>query len=175
MTRRQRHHRVVTGVLAVALLLGILNHAPWRLMALAVETFVVDEGYVRISQADDHYWRCLDLAARLERLGWTVTYEPLSASYFGVTDPHDHTIRINETLHWNARLATLAHEAGHVFQPARLTQNQSEMYAESVAALVAHDGLREHARYLATLKGDLVTMIMYWPDIYNVAGMLTHS
>lgn len=159
------------------LMLGILVHAPWRLMGLIAETMVVSPGATRTSQADDQYWQALDLEARLVSLGWEVSYAP-QLSYrgqqaYGLTDPNEHTVQIDETLHWNARFAVLAHEGGHIMARGYLSTVQSEAFAESVAALVSHNGLREHARYLAAFRTDaILTMLVQWRAIYRAADVL---
>lgn len=139
------------------------------------ETMVTSAGKVRLKIGNDKYWECLDLQQTLGGLGWRVTYEKDlmgTSGIFGDMDPNRRVIRIDASLSWNERFEVLAHEGAHTLQPYRLTENQAEVFAESVSMLVAHDGLREHARYLATMRGDLLVMIAYWPDIYRAAAVL---
>lgn len=155
----------------------LLAHAPWRLMVLAAEVLVVSRGHIHTDPGHDQYWQARDLETRLTSLGWTVTYRRALTVYgteaYGVTQPSERAITIDADLSWNARLATLAHEGGHVLQPAWLDRNQGEAFAESVAALVAHDGLREHARYLASMRADFVIVVLVeWRAIYRAAYVL---
>lgn len=90
-----------------------------------------------------------------------------------MTNLHTHTVKVSEALHWNARFAVLAHEGGHIMARGYLNRAQHEAFAESVAALVARDGLREHARYLAEYRIDaILTMLVHWRAIYRAAGVL---
>lgn len=168
----------IRSVILLLLLLFIAEHGPWRLMALSAEVLTTPRGYVRTSNGNDQYWRALDLQGHLEAAGWRVSYDAgiLDQGLYGYTDPLDHSIHVDASLSWNARFATLAHEGAHTLQPARLTVNQREVFAESVAALVTRDGLREHARYLALLKADFVTeAIVDWQAIYRAAGILDND
>lgn len=168
--------------LLIFLLLTIALHAPWRLLALCAETLVVSPGLTRVSQGDDLYWEALALEARLVDFGWAVSYEKdprvvvgfmQTVPVYGVTDDHEHTITIDEALHWNARFAVLAHEGGHTFQRSWLNRNQGETFAEAVAMLVSHDGLREHARYLSSYRVEaILTMLVEWRAIYRAAAVL---
>ncbi len=163
--------------LLLFLMLGVFIHAPWRLAALAAETLVIAPGLTRTSDQDDQYWQALDLQRRLENMGWTVTYVPgisrEGQKVYGVTDPSAHTITMDAGLRWNARLAILAHEGGHTLQSGWLTRNQGETFAEAVATLISHDGLREHARYLTGFRADAVlTILVEWRAIYRAAAVL---
>ena len=173
---RGKHKRILLDrcklILLSVLLTFVALHAPWRLSWLAIETLVMQPGYLRMPQGVDSYWHVKDLEARLTILGWTISYQPDSERYYGVTSYNQHTIVINESLSWNAKYAVLAHEGGHALQPPRLTQEQSEIFAESVAALVTGWKVREPARYMASLKGDLLIMAVYWQEIYRAANML---
>ena len=163
------------AVLAV-LVAVILAHAPWRLSALFVETLAVDTGPVQLRASADGYWVAQRLEQRLSQLGWHVEYIPAlnvwGMPVYGATFPGERAVRIAAELSWADRAAVLAHEGAHGLQPPRLTEGQSEVFAESVAMLVAHDGLREHARYLANLRGDLIVMIVEWRAIYRAAAVL---
>ena len=163
--------------LFVLLLSTIAIHAPWRLMALAVETLVVQPGPTRFSSDNDKYWDALELEARLIDLGYMVGYGPQlivnGQSAYGLMAPGEHVIMIDQRLSWNARFAVLAHEGGHVLQRGWYTRAQGEAFAESVAALVAHDGLREHARYMSGFKMDAIwVMLTDWRAIYRAARTL---
>ena len=165
--------------LVLALLVTLIAfHAPWRLMALGVETVLMSPAHTRTSDGDDKYWKALDLELKLISLGWEVSYQPrLSLNgqeVYGLTDPGPRIVLIDARLHWNARLAVLAHEAGHIMSPMGLTREQGEVFAESVGALVSHDGLREHARYLADVKAEVLVMAIFWRDIYRAAAVLEH-
>lgn len=160
------------------LVLFIISHAPWRLMALVVETFVVSPGLTHTSTADDKYWEVLALEGRLTDMGWPVGYEAsLNANgsrAYGVTDPRTHTITLDSTLHWSDRYAVLAHEGGHVLQPGWVGRVDGEIFAESVAVLVANDKIREHARYLSAHRFEVLMFIaVEWRAIYHAAAVLT--
>lgn len=165
--------------LLVFLLLTIGAHAPWKLMALFAETLVVSPGFTRTDEGQDKYWQCQELIDKLERFGWDVEFvNGLEAQgIYGLTmvDPVEgvRSIKIEETLSWNARYNVLAHEGGHTLVPTwSISRGQNEVFAESVAALMAHDGLREHARYLAKHRGDIFIMVAFWPEIYRAAATL---
>ena len=159
-------------ILLSVLLTFVALHAPWRLSWLAVETLAMQPGYLRMPDGVDNYWRAKDLEARLANLGWTVSYEEDHPNYFGQTRYNDHAIVVNKSLSWNAKYAVLAHEGGHVLQPPRLTNEQSEIFAEAVAAMVTGLKVREPARYMASLKGDVLIMVVYWQEIYRAADTL---
>ena len=160
------------GVLAV-LVASILAHAPWRLMVLFAEALVASPGHAVTSTANNKYWQCQDLWTTLERrLGWTVKFEDLNANLYGMTDTPHRIILINSSLSWNGRYAVLAHEGGHALQPSFISDTQGEAFAESVAALVAHDGLWEHARYIARVRSDIFVLVVEWRAIYRAAAIL---
>lgn len=162
-------------LLSVILLTLLALTIPWRLAALFAEALVVSPGLTRTQSGTDDYWAALDLQARLERLGWAVQYKPGLADdcgCYGLTSFHSRDIYIEDALSWNARFAVLAHEAGHTLEPPRLTENQGEVFAEAVATLIARDGLRDHARYLASMRGDLFTMVAYEREIYATVATL---
>lgn len=153
----------------------VVEHAPWRLMALCAETMAMQPSRSHITQADDQYWDALKLESQLINLGWAVSYDDGMAAQnlYGLTVSRDHEIHIEKSLHWNQRFAILAHEGGHTLEPGYLDRAQGEVFAESVAALVAHDGLREHARYLARVKlVTVVTLLLEWQRIYRAAALL---
>lgn len=163
--------------LLITLIAVLTLIAPWRLLTLGTEALVMRAGNVRTSPGTDKYWLVQDLEVRLRRFGWKVTYVKGlmdNANAFGMTIPDDRSILVDESLSWNERYSVLLHEAGHTQQPFRMTQEQAEVFAESVAALMADDGLREHARYLAGLKPNVVpTLAVLWPDVYRAAANLT--
>lgn len=155
----------------------ILFHFPWRLAGLWMETCVVDRGYSEMSDGDDMYWPALNLEAKLIHMGWQVQYEPgleiRGEAAYGMTIPEERLILIGARLHWNARYAVLAHEAGHVLSSGWTTRNQDEAFAEAVATLVAKDGLRQHARYMARFRADaLIYLIAEWRSISRAAAFL---
>lgn len=164
-------------VLLAVLLTLIVTHAPWRLAVLGVESMFLTPGYARISTENTRYWDALDLTQSLENLGYRVEYVPKIVyngnEALGVTMPEMRKIFIDQTQTWNARFTTLAHEGGHVLQPAGLTEGQGEVFAEAVAFLVDGGGAREHARYIARYRGDTIVMLLaYWPEMYRAASLL---
>lgn len=164
-------------LLAVLLTL-ILAFAPWRLVALAGETMMMRPSISHFTSRDDLYYEALALEARLLALGYSVKYQTglnfMGQEAWGLTVPTEHQIYVEERLHWNARYAVLAHEAGHVLQPDWVDREEGDAFAEIVAALVTHDGLREHARFLARSKGAfLITAIAGWQEAYHAADLLT--
>lgn len=163
-------------LLLVSLLSVLLVIAPWRLLNLAAHTLVGRPGTIHTTQKVDRYWDVVELQTRLELLGWDVSYHRDLRVYgqpaYGVTDPSSHRIVIDEALYWNDRLAVLAHEAGHTVQPA-LTAQGFECWAESVAYLVAQDGVTEHARYLSPYKYTCVAlMVTHWPELYAAKTLI---
>lgn len=164
----------------VALLLlstFIAFHAPWRVMALVVEAEFMKPGPVRFTQTTDHYWDCAYLERRLSNIGYSVAYRPnlraLGGPVYGYTNSHTHEIVVDANLSWDARYAVLAHEAGHVLQPWWLDGGQPEVFAEMVSTIMSRDGIREHARYLADQKLDvLVVALAEWPAAYHAAAAL---
>lgn len=158
-------------VLLAVLATLVVEHAPWRLMALLAEVPFVDKTAVRLPDQNTRYWDVQDLEQQLREQGWTVEYtSELDEGTKGETDSRARSIRLSDKLPWDARLAVLAHEAGHTQQPVWATHNQSEAYAELAAALIAHDGLREHARYLARMRGDVFLLaVMEWRALYRTA------
>jgi hypothetical protein len=155
----------------------ILAHAPWYLLALGVQTLWMNPGHTQFSTEDDAYWDALRLEARLIDLGWAVNYShDLNSggqAAYGLTSQSEHTVWIDQSMHWNARFAVLAHEGGHILQPGWMTREQGEIFAETVSALVSRDGLREHARYLSRYKLDFMLItFMEWRQIYRAAAVL---
>lgn len=155
---------------------------PWRLAALGVEVFTVKPGQTRFTDKNDHYWDALQLELNLIRLGYKVQYvrdlevhEPGgSHKVDGVTYPALHLIQIEEALSWNARAGILAHEGGHALQPLWVQGEDGESFAETVAALVGGNGLREHARYMSRFKGAFFFIaIAEWRAAYSAAAQLT--
>ncbi len=110
-------------------------------------------------------------------MGYSVGFGPNleldGAKAYGITDTVNHLILIDRSLSWDARFSVLAHEGGHVLEPGWSSTAQGECFAEMVSTLVAHDGLREHARYLARFKVEAIVMLLTeWPAIYNAAAVL---
>jgi hypothetical protein len=162
---------------AILLLLAafIVEHAPFRLAALAVATAAAPGGVTRVAAGDDRYWDALDLELRLIHTGWTVAYKPHPTmngeEVYGVTNSGDRTVVIDADLHWNARYSVLAHEFGHTQQPAWLDRAQGEAFAEAVSYLLAGGDVREHARYLRGARPEsLLVFLTEWQDIYRAAG-----
>lgn len=153
---------------------------PWRLAAIGAESFLVSPGMLRQTQSNSHYWECQTLEIRLARkYGWKIEYVPglmdSDASAYGVTDPRARTIYVDASLSWDERYLVLLHEGAHALQPfARMNTGEKEVFAESVAALLSPKGVRESARYMSTMKIDVVlTMLFNWRDIYHVADELS--
>lgn len=159
-------------------LAGLMVHMPWKVAATVVEAEWLRPGRAHLTQRTDAYWRALSLEARLVNLGYTVTYKHglsyMGVEAYGLTVRSTHQIFIEESLSWNDRFAVLAHEGGHVFEPGWLVGWQSDVFAEMVAMLVADDGIREHARWLAGAKLDvLVVGLAAWPEVYHAAAVLS--
>ncbi len=177
ITWRDRSRSGTTSLLVATLLLGFCaEHAPWRLMGLVAESMVLRAGNDRVITGTNRYWDEQDLELRLNMLGWSVEYIPLKErGFFGRTEfrGFGRKIFIDNSLSWNARYSVLAHEGAHGLQPLRMTEQQSEAFAEDVSALVCHDGFREHARYLASMRQDaLLTALVYWREMYHAASVL---
>jgi hypothetical protein len=150
---------------------------PFRILALAGETFWVRPGEAHYDAGTDRYWDTLQLEATLISRGWAVGYVESITYYgnpaWGLTNRTDHTIYVEDSLRWNARLAILAHEAGHTMQPSWLNPEEADCFAESVSALVSRDGLRNHAHYLARSRWTcLGTMLAVYPEMYRAAATL---
>lgn len=153
---------------------------PWRLAALGVEVLAMHPGPTRPTQSNGRFWDAMSIELRLLDLGWQVKYaaspEFNGQAAFGMTDPEHHIIVIDSALSWDMRFTVLAHEGGHVLEPGWMTRSQGEVFAETVSALASHDGLREHARYLARYKVDFVLIsIMEWQGMYRAAAVLTEQ
>lgn len=168
----------------VALLACVWNLTPWRLLALLSETFVVHPGLTRVVQTNERYWDTMSLQERINELGYSVKYTKglvIQTGMFEVTPIYGLTkkgegsiaIEIEAGLSWDARYAILAHEGGHIFQSEMYSQAEGEAFAEAVAMLISHDGVREHARYLANRKLALFTLIaLDSARIYRAAAVL---
>lgn len=162
---------------ATVFFLLVALHAPWRVMTLATQVFFLAPSRVHVDNGTSRYWEALSLESKLEMMNYSVTYasglEVDGNDVYGVTDMTRHAIVVDAGLSWNARLAVLAHEAGHTLQPGWVTTRQAEAFAETVAMLVSHDGYREHARYLAQHRMDaLFMMVVEWPAMYHAASVL---
>lgn len=164
--------------LALGILLAFLWVAtPFRLIGLGGEALMMRPGLTHFTNDDSRYWQTLELEARIETLGWNVTYTPHLAldgvEVYGVTDPNTHGIYIDGTLHWSARAAVLAHEMAHTTQPPWLSGREADCYAEAVSAILVGDSLREHARYMASARWScLGVLIGEFPAIYHAAAFL---
>jgi hypothetical protein len=162
--------------LVIVLALFAAYLAPWRLIALGAQSIYMRPGLVHTAAGTDHYWDAKDLENRLRRFGWSVAYDKgliENSGAYGMTQFFERKITVDDSLSWNERYAVLLHEAGHTQQPYRLTTGQGEVFAESVSALAGTGGLREHARYLAGLKADVLpVLLIHWSDIYRAADNL---
>jgi len=170
---------VLAGILAV-----VLSFVPWRLYALLGETFFVHPGLTRTVETNQRYWDAAILQERIEELGYPVKYtKGLTVQVnmfqmmpvYGVTRKDDGkvSIGVEAGLSWDARYAILAHEGGHIFQSEMYSGSEGEAFAEAVAMLVSHDGIREHARYLSNKKLALFTVIaLDSARIYRAAAVL---
>lgn len=166
--------------LLLALLLAfIVEHAPWRLLALMSEALVLRPGLTQVVQTNDRYWDAQALQIRLYALGWTVTYQhPVvmgEQEVYGQTILQLHLIQVDSALSWDARFAVLAHEGAHALQdiPEWSDSGEGEGFAEAVAAVMAQDGFREHARYLSSHKLALLNTIVFkHARVYRVAALL---
>jgi len=160
-----------------AVLALLISMAPFRLMGLTAEMFMLRPGNTHNAATTAHYWDVQDLSTRLNRLGWRIIYAtPITMDgdrVYGITVFDEHVIAIDSGLAWDARYAVLAHEGGHTHQPFWVDKAQGDCYAEAVATLVAQDGIREHARYLADNRWTcLGVFLAEWPSIYNTAATL---
>lgn len=168
----------VVGSLLGWLLVTSVISFPWKLSALALESFVIEPSVVQQHADNDKYWDVKTLTVRLRiRYGFEVEYVPnllLTEHAYGVTYAWPkRLIQIDDSLSWSERYRVLTHEAAHVLQPMRMTDQENEVFAESVSALITHDGLVEHARYLSEFKSVLpVTFLFRWRDIYKAAEQL---
>lgn len=157
-------------------ILTIALSAPWKLMVVATEAMFLTPGYSRMnSPGTEQYWDALALQSRLGSLGWEVSFESGlgEKGMYGLTNSDEHAVLIEDSLTWNGRYNILAHEGGHTMQPSWVRPGpQSEIFAESVAALMGKDGLIEHARYMARYRADLHVLIYMWPSIYHAAAVL---
>jgi hypothetical protein len=170
---------ILASILAV-----VLCFVPWRLGALLAETFVVHPGLTRVVQTNSRYWDVAILQERIEELGYPVKYtKGLTVQInmfqmmpvYGVTRKDDGkvSIEVEADLSWDARYAILAHEGGHIFQSEIYSGPEGEAFAEAVAMLVSHDGIREHARYLSNKKWALFTIVaLDSARIYRAAAVL---
>jgi hypothetical protein len=170
----------------LALLLAgyIALATPWKLAALMVETFYVHPGLTRMTQTHTRYWDVAILKERIEALGYTVKFTKdltmpsmfQSIRVYGLTEKGGGkaSIQVDEGLSWDMRYDVLAHEGGHIFQSERYSEEESEAFAEAVATIVTHNGLREHARYLASHKLALFTVLLLdSAKVYRAAAVLT--
>lgn len=160
------------------LLAYIVANAPWRLLVLAAETFAVRPGPPHFTVDESRFWQAIHLEERLMSMAWRVGYQPqvvfAGQPAYGVTLPNEHVIMVDSGLHWSARAAVLAHEAGHTVEPIWVSRVEGDCFAESVATLIMHDGYRDHARFLASARWTcLGLMLAEFPAIYHAADLLT--
>ncbi len=150
---------------------------PFRILGLAGVTLFAHPGQPRFTQDDSQFWTAIDLEERLEGMGWSVSYvsRPMidTQPVFGLTNPMLHQIIVDADLHWSARAAVLAHEAGHTLQPAWVGTAEGDCFAEGVSALVVRDGLMDHARYMAPARWTCAFfMLAEFPSMYHAAHVL---
>lgn len=169
--------RALRLILVGFLFLLVVEHAPMRLMLAAAEAcYYPPMQRLRMPSGTDAYWQVQDLETGLRRFGWEIKYVPDLMSdegAYGMTMPRERLIVVDESLSWNARYVTLAHEAGHALTPARFSEGQGEAFAEGVAVVLRAGDIRDHARYLASLRADLPVLGLYWREIYHAAAALT--
>ncbi len=141
-------------------LMWLWTITPFRLLALSAELPFVRPGTTRLATTDGRYWDVLALEGRLMALGYTVGYAPglrvEGVEALGLTN-------------------TVTHEGGHVLAPAWVSTGH-ECFAEGVAMLVAHDGVRNHARYLAAIPWTCIGIYLTeFPSLYAAAAILSDS
>src|SRR3954464_991246 len=92
---------------AILLLLAafIVEHAPFRLAALAVATAAAPRGVTRVAAGDDRDWAPPAPERRPTPPGWRGAYKPPPTmngeEVYGVTNSGDRTVVIDADLHWN--------------------------------------------------------------------------
>lgn len=173
-------------VIALLLALYIALYTPWKLCALMGETFFVSPGLTRVVQTHNRYWDVAMLKERIEAMGYSVRFTKgltmpsmfQTIPVYGLTEKGSGAahIQVEEGLSWDMRYDVLAHEGGHIFQSERYSEEESEAFAEAVATIVTHNGLREHARYLASHKLALFTiLVLDSAKVYRAAAVLTEN
>jgi hypothetical protein len=150
--------------------------APWRVMFFTARVLVQTPARAVQDTGVDRYDDALDLASRIEDLGYEVTFvnglEFDGTPAYGLTDKAHDKVYIEANLNWNGRYEVLAHEAGHILQPVT-TRMGGECFAETVAFLVTRSHVETHARYLSRDKmGCALTSFAYWPEMYAAARLL---
>lgn len=147
---------------------------PWRLLGFNVQVMMGSPGFVQSNPSDDGYWPAQNLEAQLEAWGWDVRYVPIrQMGVYGLTNTKSRIIQVDRSLHWSDRYIVLVHEAAHTLQPGWLDKIDEEIFAESVAALIDPNGMREHARYLSPYKSVyFFTSMAEWRAIYATAAVL---
>lgn len=168
--------RTLRPLLIGMIVVLLFEHAPIRLgMLTATANYYAPVSLYRMPRGSEDFWRAQDLEQRLRRYGWDVQYVPglvEGMNAYGVTWGARRLIQVDAGLAWDARYVALAHEAGHAMQPPRLSENQGEVFAVGVAVALRAGDVRDHGRYLANLRGDLLTLVMYWREIYAAADTL---
>lgn len=164
-------------IILALLVAYIVTSAPWRLIWLTGYVLTTSATLVHMPDTNIRYWETLDLEQRLIKLGWTITYKPPSqmddGGLYGSTEFHTRQIDILDSLSWDGRFSVLAHEGGHTLQPGWANHGRGEAFAEAVAMLMTGDRTREHARYLARMRGDYLLMVITeWQSIYHAASVL---
>lgn len=148
---------------------------PFRLLALSTTMFFVHPSPPHFSADDNGYWQALELERRLMGMGWQVQYpaQVMGGMAYGATDPDRHLVLVEESLHWSARAAVLAHEAGHTVEPTWVGRVEGDCFAESVATLITDAGYWDHARFMASARWTCLGVILTeFPAIYHAAALL---
>ena len=159
-----------------------VNQHPLVALEQATRSYAYSESWAQLSEQNDKYWQVQQLAWTIRVvLGATVQIVPramipVNGDIAGVTLIQERSIFVNNKIHTNAQLSTLAHEAGHLLQPGTLAYPQGEVFAEGVAYLVSkhfgEDNLHSHARYLAQYKTGLSVLDVYRAEIEYAARIL---
>lgn len=168
--------KIKSFVLGVVLV-WLWSVMPFRLIALSGEMFLVRPGGPHLVQGSTRYWDAINLEARLEGNGWSVTYAP-NLSYhgqraYGLTIPSEHAVIVDADLSWDGRYAILAHEGGHTLQPIWAGTQEGDCFAEGVATVLLGDGIRDHARFLGGVRWTcLGVFLVEHRAIYRAAAVL---
>lgn len=150
----------------------LLHGMPWKLIDLGLSVMSTQPRAVRLISGNERYWDALDLESRLRAMGWHVQYVAgmMDDNLLGLTMPKEHTIFLEDSMGWNQRYDVLVHEGAHTLQPGWMNAEQGEVWAESVAYIVA--GNREsHARYLSTHK--LIFLEVFITEASNIYAAAT--
>ena len=109
------------------------------------------------------------LVARTAALGFELRWEALPHQYRGRSNDALHVVILDAALGVDDAAYTLAHELAHLLQPPRLTEPESETFAELTAYGVmrgfGYDTTVFTARYLAYWKSGLPAARTYRVDV----------